>query len=79
MTLGVIHGYQSQGFGSQMLSFVENMARSERIEWIYLHVQLRNVVASRFYLKWNYRVVKIEKDYYKKLDGQSAIVLCKYL
>ncbi|ELA47635.1 hypothetical protein VCUG_00836 [Vavraia culicis subsp. floridensis] len=79
MTLGVVNEYRSHGLGSQILSFVENMVRGERVERIYLHVQLKNMVASRFYLKWSYRVVKIEKDYYTKLDSQCAIVLCKYL
>lgn len=77
MTIGVKIEYRSMGFGTFILDFVEKELVKKNVRIIYLHVQLGNINAHRFYIKNKFKVVRIEEDYYTGFDDKRAIVLKK--
>jgi N-alpha-acetyltransferase 50 len=48
-----------------------------KIEKVYLHVQVSNEGAKRFYEKHGFVEVSVHKDYYKKITPADAWVLEK--
>lgn len=49
--------------------------KSPRITHIYLHVQVSNTDARRFYEKHGFKVVRGIDGYYKKIEPRNAWVL----
>ncbi|TFK68664.1 acyl-CoA N-acyltransferase [Pluteus cervinus] len=80
MTMGILAPYRSRGLGSQTLEAVLTAAAASakpKIDKIYLHVQVSNDGAKRFYEKHGFNEVEIYKDYYKKIEPHDAWVLEK--
>ncbi|KIY44438.1 N-acetyltransferase NAT13 [Fistulina hepatica ATCC 64428] len=81
MTLGVLAPYRSRGLGAKALeevvSAVQSSAAKHKIDKIYLHVQLSNGDAKRFYEKHGFKEVGIQEDYYKRIQPHGAWVLEK--
>ncbi|OCH95168.1 N-acetyltransferase NAT13 [Obba rivulosa] len=82
MTMGVLAPYRSRGVGSKALQHVLGAAMSHakpKISAIYLHVQISNEAAKKFYERHGFREVAVHKDYYKKIVPHDAWVLEKRL
>ncbi|CAA7261679.1 unnamed protein product [Cyclocybe aegerita] len=80
MTMGVLAPYRSRKLGSQSLELVMAAAAEHtkpKIDKIYLHVQVSNQDAKRFYERHDFKEVTIHKDYYKKITPHDAWVLEK--
>ncbi|KAG7098790.1 hypothetical protein E1B28_000695 [Marasmius oreades] len=80
MTMGVLAPYRTRGLGSQTLQQILTAASSHTtpaIKKIYLHVQISNGAAKRFYEKHGFKEVGIHKDYYKKIMPHHAWILEK--
>ncbi|KJA20736.1 hypothetical protein HYPSUDRAFT_42820 [Hypholoma sublateritium FD-334 SS-4] len=80
MTMGILAPYRSRNLGSQSLELVLAAAAARtkpRIDKIYLHVQVANDDAKRFYERHGFAEVRIHKDYYKKIAPHDAWVLEK--
>ncbi|KAF8200690.1 acyl-CoA N-acyltransferase [Pholiota molesta] len=80
MTMGILAPYRSRTLGSQSLELVLAAAATHikpKIDKIYLHVQVSNDDAKRFYERHGFSEVKIHKDYYKKIAPHDAWVLEK--
>ncbi|EAU91495.1 N-acetyltransferase NAT13 [Coprinopsis cinerea okayama7 len=79
MTMGVLAPYRSREVGSKALESVLEAAamHSPKIQKIYLHVQVSNEDAKRFYERHGFTEVGIHKDYYKKISPPDAWVLEK--
>ncbi|KAJ4483199.1 N-acetyltransferase NAT13 [Lentinula aciculospora] len=78
MTMGVLAPYRSRRLGSQALQQIIDAAKSHtkpRINEIYLHVQISNVEAKRFYEKHGFQEVGIHEKYYKKLVPRDAWIM----
>ncbi|KAL0577633.1 N-acetyltransferase 5 [Marasmius crinis-equi] len=72
--------YRSRGLGSESLQQILTAAISHstpRINKIYLHVQVSNDAAKKFYEKHGFKEVGIHKDYYKKISPHDAWILEK--
>ena len=71
--------YRSRKLGSQTLQHVIEAARSGKhsgkISRIYLHVQVSNQDARRFYERNGFKETSLAKDYYKKIEPRDAWVL----
>jgi len=80
MTMGILAPYRSRKLGSQSLELVLAAAATHikpKIDKIYLHVQVSNQDAKKFYERHGFNEVKIHKDYYKKIVPHDAWVLEK--
>jgi len=82
MTMGVLAPYRSRKLGSKSLELILSAAseRSEhKIDKIYLHVQVSNPEAKKFYERHGFEEVEIHKNYYKKISPHDAWVLERVL
>ncbi len=74
--------YRSRKLGSQTLEQILATALAHpkpKINKIYLHVQVSNTDAKRFYERHGFQEVTIHKDYYKKIEPRDAWVFEKVL
>jgi len=77
-TMGVLAPYRSRSIGSKSLQHVLDAARAHtkpRISTIYLHVQVSNLAARRFYERHGFQECGTAKDYYKKIEPRDAWIL----
>ena len=79
MTLGVLEAYRRFGIGSQLLDWVVEKARLEKLSDVVLHVQTSNTAAIDFYKNHGFVVERTENDYYPQLSPPSAYYLVKRL
>ncbi|KAF8894066.1 acyl-CoA N-acyltransferase [Infundibulicybe gibba] len=82
MTMGVLAPYRSRKLGSQSLELILAAAAAQtkpRIHKIYLHVQISNTDAKKFYERHGFTEVEVFKNYYKKIEPHDAWVLEKVL
>lgn len=74
--------YRSRKLGSQALELVLAAATTHakpKIDKVYLHVQVSNLDAKKFYERHGFNETGIHKEYYKKIVPQDAWVLEKAL
>jgi ribosomal protein S18 acetylase RimI-like enzyme len=82
MTMAILAPYRDRKLGSQCLESVISAASSHtkpQINRIYLHVQISNDAAKRFYERHGFKEMGISKDYYKKIEPRDAWILEKVL
>ncbi|CAK9304405.1 unnamed protein product [Gordionus sp. m RMFG-2023] len=80
MTLGCLAPYRNLGIGSHMLNHVFHICEKDnRIDTIYLHVQISNEVAIKFYQKFGFEIKDIKEQYYKRIEPPDAYILEKKL
>ncbi|KAK0195379.1 acyl-CoA N-acyltransferase [Armillaria mellea] len=80
MTMGILAPYRSRKLGSESLELVLRAALSHnqpKIDKIYLHVQISNDEAKKFYERHGFQEAGIHKDYYKKIAPHDAWILEK--
>ncbi|KAF9469895.1 N-acetyltransferase NAT13 [Collybia nuda] len=80
MTMGILAPYRSRCLGSQSLELVLASATAHiqpKIDKIYLHVQISNDQAKKFYERHGFVEVELHKNYYKKIVPHDAWVLEK--
>ncbi|KAI0062902.1 N-acetyltransferase NAT13 [Artomyces pyxidatus] len=80
LTMGVLAPYRSLGIGSESLRLVLDAAVAHTkpaISRIYLHVQVSNDGAKRFYERNGFKEVELDEAYYKKIKPSGAWVLEK--
>ncbi|KAH9957916.1 acyl-CoA N-acyltransferase [Russula dissimulans] len=78
LTMGVLAPYRSLGIGSYSLDVVLQAAAAHtkpKIRRIYLHVQVSNDDAKRFYELHGFRESGIDEGYYKKITPSGAWIL----
>ena len=69
--------YRERGFGSYLMDYLIKQCEKLNINRLLLEVSKRNVIAERFYNKFDFSTVGIRKNYYK--DGSDAILKEKKL
>ncbi|KAF9049954.1 acyl-CoA N-acyltransferase [Panaeolus papilionaceus] len=79
MTMGILAPYRSRKLGSQTLSAVLAAAADHKpkVDKIYLHVQVSNADAKRFYESHDFKEIRVHENYYKKITPADAWVLEK--
>lgn len=78
MTMGILAPYRSRQIGSQTIERIIESASSHtkpKIGRIYLHVQVSNEDAKRFYEQHGFKEVGIHENYYKKITPRDAWIL----
>ena len=69
--------YREKGFGSQLMSYLIKQCKKLKITKLFLEVSHTNVIAERFYNRFNFSTVGIRRNYYK--DGSDALLKEKKL
>lgn len=79
MTLGILAPYRSRGLGSKALDAVLKAASTHnpKIDKVYLHVQVVNEEARRFYEANGFTTTSTHEGYYKNITPADAWVLEK--
>jgi hypothetical protein len=76
MTMGVLAPYRSLGLGTYAIKHLLETASSPstkpRVGSLYLHVQISNEAAKRFYERSGFKEVSVIDDYYKKIEPKAA-------
>ncbi len=76
-TIEVLPAHRSHGAGSQLLTCIEDSARSANAGWIWLHVDAGNEGAIRLYEAHGYGCEGTEENYYA--PGRAALIYAKRL
>ena len=69
--------YRKRGFGSYMMNYLIMICKKQNIKKLFLEVSQRNIIALKFYDKFDFFTVGIRKNYYK--DGSDAFLKEKNL
>ena len=64
--------FRRRGFGSFFMSYLIKKCEKLNINKLILEVSQGNIVAQKFYNRFNFRTVGIRKNYYK--DGSDALL-----
>ena len=73
----VNHKYRKRGFGSYLMNHLIMRCKKQKIYKLQLEVSQKNVIAKKFYDKFNFSTVGIRRNYYK--DGSNAFLKEKIL
>ena len=69
--------FRRRGFGSFFMRYLIKKCEKLNINKLILEVSQENIVAQKFYSRFNFRTVGIRKNYYK--DGSDALLKEKNL
>lgn len=76
MTLGCLAPYRRLGIGSTMVRHVMDIVEKDgNFDSVFLHVQISNDSAIKFYKNFGFDIVDTRKEYYKKIEPTDAYVL----
>ena len=73
----VNHKYRKKGFGSYLMIYLIKQCEKLNIHKLVLEVSHTNVVAEKFYNRFDFSTVGIRRKYYK--DGSDALLKEKIL
>ncbi|GAB0099153.1 Probable N-acetyltransferase san [Sergentomyia squamirostris] len=80
MTLGCLYPYRRLGIGTVMVNHILNYVENDgNFDSIFLHVQVNNDGAIKFYKKFGFEIVETKEQYYKRIEPADAHVLQKTL
>ena len=78
LTFGVLEPYRKHGIGIQLFEELMNSAKKDpELKKIYLHVQISNETALRFYQNVGFEVVEKLENYYQDIDPPHCFYLRK--
>ncbi len=77
LEFGIKKGFRGMGLGKILLSRVIEDLRKKGIETIQLEVDITNIPAIKLYKKFNFKVVRILKNYYS--NGNDAYYMILHL
>ena len=69
--------FRKKGFGSYLMNSLIKQCEKLNINKLFLEVSQRNVIAKKFYSRFNFSTVGIRKNYYK--NGSDALLKEKKL
>ena len=69
--------YRKKGFGSYLMVYLIKQCEKLNIKRLFLEVSLNNVVAEKFYSRFDFSTVGKRRNYYK--DGSDALIKEKIL
>lgn len=78
LTFGVLENYRKNGIGSQLFDELMNSAKKDpEIKKIYLHVQISNEKAIKFYQNVGFEIAEKIENYYQDIDPPHCLYLRK--
>ena len=69
--------YRKKGFGSHLMDYLIEQCQKLNINRLFLEVSHTNVIAEKFYNRFEFSTVGLRKKYYK--DGSDALIKEKIL
>ena len=69
--------FRKKGFGTQLMCYLIKTCEKLNLKKLLLEVSHHNVIAERFYSRFNFSTVGIRKNYYR--DGSHALLKEKKL
>ena len=69
--------YRRRGLGKALLTWLEQTARAQNAEKLFLEVRAGNTPAKTLYESFGFEGISVRKRYYE--DGEDAIVMLKKL
>ena len=69
--------YRKRGLGSYLMNYLIMLCKKRKINKLLLEVSQKNIIAEKFYNKFNFSTVGIRRNYYK--DGSDALLKEKKL
>ena len=69
--------FRKKGFGSYLMNYLIRECEKLNIKKLFLEVSQKNIIADKFYRKFDFFTVGIRKNYYK--DGSNALLKEKKL
>jgi len=69
--------FRKKGFGSYLMSYLIKQCEKLNINKLFLEVSNKNVIAEKFYSRFDFSTVGIRRNYYK--DGSDALLKEKKL
>ena len=69
--------YRKKGFGSYLMNYLIKQCEKLKINKLFLEVSHTNVIADKFYTRFDFYTVGIRSNYYK--DGSNALLKEKHL
>ena len=80
MTLGVLAPYRRLGIGSALLHHILDVCnKDDRVKQVYLHMQVNNEDAIKFYQTNGFTIATTIEKYYKNIEPADAHILQKAL
>ena len=64
--------YRKRGLGSYLMNYLIMLCKKRKINKLLLEVSQKNIIAEKFYNKFNFSTVGIRRNYYK--DGSDALL-----
>jgi len=77
ISLAVVPNYQRRGVGSFLLKCSFNKLKKKKVDKIILHVRIKNKKAINFHQKFNFKILKIVRNYYS--NGEDAYLMSKLI
>lgn len=78
MTLGCLAPYRRLGIGTVMVQHILQLCADDgNFDNVFLHVQVNNDVAIKFYEQFGFEVKERKEAYYKRIEPADAFVLQK--
>ena len=69
--------FRKKGFGSYLMNYLIRECEKLNVKKLFLEVSQKNIIADKFYRKFDFFTVGIRKNYYK--DGSNALLKEKKL
>mmetsp|Transcript_66498 Transcript_66498/g.77165 ORF Transcript_66498/g.77165 Transcript_66498/m.77165 type:complete len:160 (+) Transcript_66498:32-511(+) len=80
LILGVLEPYRRYKVGSKLIEEVLKIVEGRKdLKYIYLHTQVGNETALKFYKKYGFEVTETLKDYYHDIQPADCHILKKNL
>tara|TARA_A100001035_G_C27463921_1_gene355812 strand:- start:11 stop:457 length:447 start_codon:yes stop_codon:yes gene_type:complete len=71
------HKYRGKGFGTYLMNYIIKRCEKLNINKLFLEVSNLNIIAKKFYSRFDFFTVGIRRNYYK--DGSDALLKEKKL
>ena len=64
--------FRKKGYGSRLMSYLIKQCEDKKINKLFLEVSKNNIIAAKFYNRFDFLTVGIRRNYYK--DGSDALI-----
>lgn len=78
LNICVAEQYQGQGYASQFVSELFNIARDKQAAHMFLEVRPSNIAAIKLYAKLGFNEIGRRKAYYPSTDGREDALVLSY-
>lgn len=78
LNFGIHPNVQKQGYGTQLIQYIVNWAREQRLKDLYLEVRASNKTAIRLYERHGFVRTGVRSNYYRTEHGREDAFVMNY-